>query len=256
MVCFPRADVLRNIAESVRDLVSDVVIDIKPEGLYMLAMDASAVAVAELRLPRAGFVDFVLERAEERVCVGVSLVALSMVVKCFDPASRLELRSDPANAKLHVTDRRAITFVLNTMDIEHDLLSVPPCFSAVQARLKSDLMKRLMTDVGVFGTRCALSCAAGVLSIEFDGGDHGRAAVVLNEMEGVEVAASGNLELITLSLRYMRMFSKAGSLGKNVTIMLPESGASSGPVRVNYPIDSFEGGSLMFYLAPQVSDAS
>jgi proliferating cell nuclear antigen PCNA len=252
MVCFPRADVLRNIAESVRDLVSDVVIEITADGLYLMAMDASAVAVAELRLPRSGFVDFQLDGSEcERV--GLSLTALSLIVKCFDGASMLELRSGfLADAKLHVTDRKAITFVLNTMDIAHDKMEVPAFFPAVRATLKSDLLKRLMVDVGVFGTRCALTCSCGVLKISFDGGDHGTAIVVVNGLEGCEdVHTDSELNgATTLSLRYMRMFTKGGSLGKRVVIDL----TSDKPVRVSYAIDAFSGGSLVYYLAPQAAD--
>jgi len=69
---------LKKIIDSIKDLVTDVNIDVTPAGMSLQAMDSSHVALVSLTLGQNGFEAY---RADRPMTLGVSIANLSKVLK-------------------------------------------------------------------------------------------------------------------------------------------------------------------------------
>lgn len=74
----PKADILKKIIESIKDLVSEVNIDTTPTGISLQAMDSSHVALVSLQLSSDGFTEY---RSDRAMTLGISINNLSKVLR-------------------------------------------------------------------------------------------------------------------------------------------------------------------------------
>ena len=87
----PEANTLKKIIESIKDLVTDVNIDVTPQGLSLQAMDSSHVALVSLVLKHAGFSTY---RADRSMTLGISISNFAKVLKLANPDDEVHLRAD------------------------------------------------------------------------------------------------------------------------------------------------------------------
>lgn len=244
-VQFKRASTLRGIAESIRDLSQIINISIQSNGLHVQAMDSSAISLCELFLPSTGFMHVDLEKEHETV--GIHVPALVLVTKCCDPDKPVTLKSIANGTRVIITDDNQFTFELNGIEVMSDSLSIPNIVYDTTINMKSELLRRTICDMSDFGTKCAITYENNTFSLEFSGGDHGIAKFDFKQQC---VCTGKTLSKQILSLRHLKHFTKATALGKEVVL----EASSEQPLKLTYHMDTFEGGSIAFYLAPQVSD--
>lgn len=70
--------VLRKLIESIKDLVTDVNLDVTSSGISLQAMDSSHVALVTLNLSADGFEQF---RCDKQMTLGVAIASLSKILK-------------------------------------------------------------------------------------------------------------------------------------------------------------------------------
>ena len=85
------ASILKKIIEAIKDLVTDVNIDVSPQGLAIQAMDSSHVALVSLNIPQDGFESF---RADTAQALGINITNLSKVLKLAGNDDSLTLQAD------------------------------------------------------------------------------------------------------------------------------------------------------------------
>lgn len=137
--------ILKKIVEAIKDLVTDVNIDVSASGkinkinvfltisflitigLSLQAMDTSHVALVSLNLSMEGFESY---RCDQPVVLGININNLSKVMKLADPSDSITLQceQDPSTLKITFENpktQRSTEFALNliTLDVEH--LSIP-----------------------------------------------------------------------------------------------------------------------------------
>lgn len=243
---FKTANVFKYITEAVKDLTQTVVFVVsRKNGLYMQAMDSSAVSLCELRLPKHGFKSFIYEGEGEEVHVGIHVVAMGMVLKCLEGDKPVLLKyTSHFKDKICITDNDRFSFELNLVDISYnEMLELPDKIYKTKINVKSDFLKKLVSDIGEFGTCMTISFDGTVVRFQFTGGSFGVATTELRDV-GSGVSLQG---VLNVAIRYIRLFCKASALSVDLDIQL----AQEEPVRFTYKIDSFENGTITFYLAPQ-----
>lgn len=119
--------IFKKIVEAIKDLVTDVNLDVSPSGISLQAMDTSHVALVSLNLSMEGFEEY---RCDSNVVLGVNIANLSKVMKLADPSDSITLMAeqDPSTLKIKFENQktgRTTEFALNliTLDVEH--LSIP-----------------------------------------------------------------------------------------------------------------------------------
>jgi proliferating cell nuclear antigen len=82
---------LKKIVEAIKDLVTDVNLDVCPQGISLQAMDTSHVALVSLNLSMEGFEQY---RCDTNVVLGINIINLSKVMKLADPSDSITLQTD------------------------------------------------------------------------------------------------------------------------------------------------------------------
>jgi proliferating cell nuclear antigen len=91
-----KAEVLRNIIESISSLVDEVKFHITPEGLSLKAVDPAHVAMVELTLKKAAFEEY---KADE-MDIGVDMEKLRDVLKLAGAEDEITLKHEDASNRL------------------------------------------------------------------------------------------------------------------------------------------------------------
>lgn len=90
-------NLLRKIVDSIKELVTDVNLDVSPSGISIQAMDSSHVALVQLKLDRDGFAEY---RCDKCVTLGLSITNLGKVLRLVtgNDAITLKCNTDEPNA--------------------------------------------------------------------------------------------------------------------------------------------------------------
>lgn len=93
-------NLLKKLIESIKDLVTDINLDITGSGISLQAMDSSHVALVTLSLNYDGFEDF---RCDKQMTLGVNITQLSKIMKCAGNDDTIILRADEEPNYLNIT---------------------------------------------------------------------------------------------------------------------------------------------------------
>ena len=118
--------ILKKIVESIKDLVSEVNIDVSGTGISLQAMDSSHVALVSLQLSSEGFEVF---RCDKTMTLGLNIGNLSKVMKLGDNDDSITLKAeeDPNSLTIQFenTKRGRLTeFNINLIQIDSEHLSI------------------------------------------------------------------------------------------------------------------------------------
>ena len=110
---------LKKLIESIKDLVTDINLDITSTGISLQAMDSSHVALVTLNLSSEGFEEY---RCDEQMTLGVSVANLSKIMKCGgnDDSITLSAEEDPSslNIKFENTSNEISYNIYRTKETE------------------------------------------------------------------------------------------------------------------------------------------
>jgi proliferating cell nuclear antigen len=90
---------LKKLIESIKDLVTDINLDITGTGISLQAMDSSHVALVTLNLSPDGFEEY---RCDKQMTLGVSIANLSKIMKCSGIDESIILRAEDEPSALQI----------------------------------------------------------------------------------------------------------------------------------------------------------
>ena len=90
---------LKKLIESIKDLVTDINLEITATGISLQAMDSSHVALVTLNLSSEGFEEY---RCDKPMTLGVSITNLAKVLRCGGNGDSLTLSCEDDPSKLKV----------------------------------------------------------------------------------------------------------------------------------------------------------
>lgn len=261
-----KAETLARVIESVKELVTDVDVQCSQDGLTMTSMDASHVALVDLRL---GPEMFDLLRVDRSTVMGVNLPALLKTINCCrsgDPS--LTLRSEDNSQQLGLLfeskDQKTLShFNLKLFDFDVESISIPAQRHGAVVHMPSSELKRTIKELNAIGDTVEISVLKDGLRFSADGSmASGTVMYPWSASEDPEknVHADAGFKPLTLrlSLRYLMHFIDGAQLSSTVTLKMTEEV----PFVVEYAIPSpadatVAGGRLSYYLAPkQEEDAN
>lgn len=257
----PPTTPLKTLVDALKDLVAEGNWHADTDALTLRAMDASHVALCDVRLDAAGFDSYA---CTEPVTLGVNLVSMGKLMKCKRAGDGVTLEAaangetldlsfgpppDAETAAATTTASRA-TYALKLMDIDTEALGPPPDAHAITATLASAEFQRVCKDLASLGDQCALTLdktgARFVVS-----GDVADADVRLGTAD-VRLAFAQDDNTLTatggFAVKYLLLFTKATGLASEVTLSL----STGEPVRVSYVVEGV--GRVWYYLAPRVGE--
>lgn len=91
---------LKKLIESIKDLVTDINLDISGAGISLQAMDSSHVALVTLSLSFEGFEEY---RCDKQMTLGVNITNLSKIMKCGGNDDSIILKAEDEPSALNIT---------------------------------------------------------------------------------------------------------------------------------------------------------
>ncbi len=90
---------LKKLIDSIKELVTDINLDISAAGVSLQAMDSSHVALVTLSLTSEGFEEY---RCDKQMTLGVNITQLSKIMKCGGNEDSIILRAEDEPSALTI----------------------------------------------------------------------------------------------------------------------------------------------------------
>ena len=249
-----QANTIKSLFETLKDILMDTSIIFNEEGMKIMSMDASHVALVHLKLEASGFEYF---HCQNELAIGVYMGSMYKIIKTIGQNDSLRFSVDSKNPNaLNITmenDEKNTSSVyrLKMLDLDHDVLSAPDVqFESIITMSSLDL-QRIFRDLIVIAPVVTITSSNDELCFECDGdvasaerrlGKRTSGINFIHEQEAGKTVSSN------FALRYLVMFAKATNVCDTVDIFMK----SNYPLVMKYQVASL--GTLQFALAPKVKE--
>lgn len=245
--------VLKKIIEAIKELVSEVNLEVTSEGVSIQAMDASHVALVVLTLNADKFEEYRCDRPQT---LGVSIGNLSKLMKIAGNDDSITLRAESDANILTLTftgknNERVSEFNLNLLTLDSEHLGIPEQEYSAELKMSSSEFSRVCRELTQITDTLNISVDKEAVRFAVSG-DIGAGSITMrpNESDKPEekcfLRATETVSM-AFALRYLNLFNKAATLSDEVSLSLsPEV-----PIVIQY---GFGLGELKYFLAPKISE--
>lgn len=245
---------MKKLIESIKDIVSEINLEVSPSGINLQAMDASHVALVAVNLSCEGFEDY---RCDKTLTLGINVQNLWKLMKCGGNEDALILKADPEPSFINIRFenkkiKKECDFNLSLINIESEHLGIPETSYGSMVSLGSSEFNRITKELFQLSETVNIETnqsyvAFSVASESVNGSIKINAFDSGNSDESTQVKVEEPVNL-AFALRYLNMFTKATALSDVVILYL----SNEYPLKVEYVLQNL--GSLKYYLAPRISE--
>jgi len=217
--------VLKKIVEAIKELVTDVNLEVSSKGISLQAMDSSHVALVQLQLDVEGFEVY---KTDKPMTLGISINNLSKVMKLVNNNDSITLRCDqkdePTSISIICESKkldRVTEFHLNLLSLDSESLGIPETSYASEISMQSAEFAKLCKELYALSETVTFEITPNQVKFVVDG-EVGSGSIMIKTSEATEGAKNENepTEMVCLSfaLRYLNLFNKAYTLSNSVKI--------------------------------------
>lgn len=241
-----QASAIKASFEVLKDILNDVNIFFRPEGVVVTTLDSARSSLIDLRLQKENFEEY---ECEEEMIAGVNISNVFKILKSVGSSDVLSMRIDKESREImHVeiisdAKKQTSSFELKLLDINDNRIEVPDIKMTTVTTMPSVDFQRLCRDMANIGTEIEITREKNLLTMSC-AGDFANQQTSIECVEDSPVKMSG-----MYSLRYMNIFTKATSLCSSVQLMQE---ADNRFLILKYACASL--GDLQFYLATKLSE--
>lgn len=251
-----QASAFRTLVEALKEILTDVNIEIDNTGMKIIAMDASHVALIHMKLIAGNFEKY---HCTKPIACGISMMRLFKLLKMMSPNDTLTFyveNDEPNILKIQIeTGEKNLkhTFELKLMDLMIDKVDVPPAEFASVLRIPSNDFQKLCRDMNQLADEIEIKSSGNELMFSIQNDWVNQQTIIKESMSGGGMSYIQNLapnEVIqgVFSLRYLVLFSKCTNLCQNIEIYLK----NDYPIIIRYNVANL--GEVKFCLAPKNND--
>lgn len=257
---------LRDLIESIKDIVPNVTFIFSDEGVDMQSMDVNKVALVELFIPANSFTSY-SNKDDENVTISVDLQSLSKTLKCVkaDAVCRMTWRkgADELNMNFKSTNE-SFSFKLKLLNMQHQPLNIPVRDNDVSFTLPSDTYQNFTKDIAALASDVTINVTEETIGFDFRS-DIGNGDWQVDFGENIKLHDFSEEVSQKFSIKYLQNFGRAvqnaGSTdmamkgGEPIEIVCP-LGKFNELIRQEIDVgddvdDIYPYGFLKFYLAPK-----
>lgn len=242
---------IKNLFESLKELLDDCNIKFDNTGMRILAIDGSHVCLVHMKLLAEKFVKYVCERP---ITVGVNITSLHKLLKSISGDDTLTISIDDENLAemiIRIENAKKNYVSINEyklLDIDDKDFTVPDVeFSSVITMPSVDF-QNLCRDMSNISDNIEIESVGDQLKISADGEFASKKIILGPTEKGLAFYQTGEVVPIhgTFSLKFLLLFTKATPLATSVQILLK----NDFPMIILYTIANL--GELKFALSPKV----
>lgn len=252
-----KAQLLKQILEAIKDLVTDANLDCNATGISMQSMDSSHVALVHLLLKADGFIHF---RCDRPAALGVNLTAMNAILKCAGSHDTCELRSSETSDQLQFNfsspdDDRDSEFRLKLLDLDTERMGILKMEYSAIIKMPSSEFQRIMRELTILAADVVMiSCSKDGIRFAVNG-EVGSGSILCKVTTKPDVPPEKIVAIdlnkpvsLRFALRYLNYFARATCLSPTVMISMAEGC----PLAIDYDMGAT--GWCRFHLAPKIDE--
>ena len=240
-----QASAIKSVFEVLKDILNDVNVYFKPDGMYIITLDTARVALVDVFLAAENFDEY---ECESEILAGINISNTFKLLKTITNNDVLTLSvTSKEFMDIHIKSeakRTTTNFQLKLLDINENRIQVPDIKMSTVTTMQSADFQRMCRDMSNIGTNIEITRYNNVLTMKCAGD-------FANQETSIECVDESPYISGLYSLRYMNTFTKATSMCSTVQLMQePDSKF----LILKYNVADL--GELKFYLASKVSEDS
>lgn len=231
-----------------RNIIREINISFRPDGLYAQGMDPCHACLFELDLKSSWFSTYLVPH---ELIVGVYCEALFKVTSCLEPNQSIRISEDQDRLCIDLSGEGTVgkLFKIHMLDLNCAMLEIPTTIYAADALLVSEELSNLATQLSIFGEDVAISFSEEGIVLTSEG-DTGTMCATIEDNIITEYAVEENNTITSnFSLQFIRNVCAFSKLNKNIQLNCSQDL----PLRVEYALGD-KGSALRFFLAPKIQD--
>jgi len=240
-----QASAIKSTFEVLKDILNDVNIYFKEDGVYITSLDTARVALVDVFLAAENFDEY---ECTQPVIAGINITNTFKLLKTITNNDVLKLgvsSKEFMDIEIRSDAKKTTTqFQLKLLDINENRIEVPTQDMTTVTTMQSAEFQRMCRDMSNIGSTIEIIRDKNILKLKCDGD-------FANQETAIECVEESPYIAGSYSLKYMNTFTKATSMCSSVQLMQePDSKF----LILKYNVADL--GDLKFYLASKVSEDS
>jgi proliferating cell nuclear antigen len=238
-----QASAIKSTFEVLKDILNDVNIYFKKDGVYIVTLDTARTSLVDMYLSSDNFEEY---NCENDIVAGINVSNTFKLLKSITNNDVLVINiecKEFMNIEIHSESKKACTtFSLKLLDINESQIEVPQMnMTTITPMLSSDF-QRICRDMYNIGNDIEITRDDKNLKLHCEGDFANQETVIECTEESPKISGK-------YSLRYLNIFTKATSMCSTVQIMQEEQNRF---LILKYNVANL--GELKFYLATKVNE--
>ena len=238
-----QASAIKSTFEVLKDILNDVNIYFKKDGIYIVTLDTARTSLVDIFLSADNFEEY---SCEEDVLAGINVSNTFKLLKSISNNDVLVMSinsKEIMNIEIHNEIKKSCTkFSLKLLDINENQIEVPEMNMTTITPMPSVDFQRISRDMHNIGNDIQITSKNTELYLKCIGDFADQETIIQCTEESDEMSG-------IYSLRYMNIFTKATSMCSTVQIMQEDRNRF---LILKYNVANL--GELKFYLATKVSE--
>jgi proliferating cell nuclear antigen len=238
-----QAPVFKQVIDALKDILTDVNLEIDETGIKIVAMDNTNIVLIHLKLEADKFEEYYCEK---KTYVGICMLKLHMLIKTIGTNDLLSLyikKDDQSTLGICIVnnDKNVETnYKLSTLDIDVLNIEIPPVDFHTIITMPSTYLQKIIRDMHNLAEYIEIRNINDQLFLSCKGDFCSQETILGTEkLQNITICKSNNefsQEIIqgVFSLKYLSIFTKCTNLCTNVEIYLK----NSYPIILRYSIAS------------------
>ena len=239
-----QASAFKSTFEVLKDILNDVNIYFRPDGMYVVTLDTARTSLVDMYLAADNFEEYHCEQDE--IIAGINISNTFKLLKTItnNDVLQIEIKSkEYMNIEIISETKKTNTkFQLKLLDINESRIEVPDVEMTTVTTLPSADFQRLCRDMSNIGTDIEIKRDGMEIRLKCEGD-------FANQETSIECPDESPVMSGLYSLKYLNIFTKATSMCASVQI-IQETGNRF--LILKYNVANL--GELKFYLATKVSE--
>lgn len=238
-----QASAIKSTFEVLKDILNDVNIYFKKDGVYIVTLDTARTSLVDMYLSSDNFEEY---NCENDIVAGINVSNTFKLLKSITNNDVLVINiecKEFMNIEIHSESKKACTtFSLKLLDINESQIEVPQMNMTTITPMLSADFQRICRDMYNIGNDIEITRDGKNLKLLCEGDFANQETVIECTEESPKISGK-------YSLRYLNIFTKATSMCSTVQIMQEEQNRF---LILKYNVANL--GELKFYLATKVSE--
>ena len=239
-----QASAFKSTFEVLKDILNDVNIYFRPQGMYIVTLDTARTSLIDMFLAADNFEEYHCD--QEEIIAGINISNTFKLLKTITNSDVLQIEIN-SKEYMYITitsesKKTSSKFQLKLLDINESRIEVPEVEMSTVTILPSSDFQRLCRDMYNLGSEISITREGKYLKLRCDGD-------FANQETCIECPEESPCITGLYSLKYLNIFTKATSMCASVQI-IQETGNRF--LILKYNVANL--GELKFYLATKVSE--